>query len=187
MGGKETALKGVKLDAKKYQINVAGMALEPGESVGLTYIQIDAILELQLHRLTQLSVDEIVKELAQIRERIAELEEILASDKKLKAVIVGELREVLKAYGDERRTQIVDRVEEIKLEDLIKDEEMAITVSHAGYIKRTSVETSIAISRAAARDASARRRARTISSSTSSSRRRTATFCCSHRRAASTG
>ncbi len=65
---------------------------------------------------------------------------ILASDKKLKSVIVGELREVLKAYGDERRTQIVDRVEEIKLEDLIKDEEMAITVSHAGYIKRTSVD-----------------------------------------------
>ena len=48
---------------------------------------------------------------------------------------------MLKDYGDERRTQIVDRVEEIKLEDLIKDEEMAITVSHAGYIKRTSVDT----------------------------------------------
>ena len=55
-------------------------------------------------------------------------------------MIVAELREVLKTYGDERRTQIVDRVEEIKLEDLIKDEEMAITVSHAGYIKRTSVD-----------------------------------------------
>ena len=123
---------------------------------------------------------------AQIRERIAELKEILASDKKLKAVIVAELREVMKSYGDDRRTQIVDRVEEIKLEDLIKDEEMAITVSHAGYVKRTSVE-SIATSRAAARAASARRRARTISSSTSSSPRRTATFCCSRRRAASTG
>src|SRR5208282_2268061 len=98
-------------------------------------------LELQLHRLTQLSVDEILKELAQIRERIAELQSILASDKKLKAVIVAELREVMKSYGDARRTQIVDRVEEIKLEDLIKDEEMAITVSHAGYVKRTSVET----------------------------------------------
>jgi DNA gyrase subunit A len=96
---------------------------------------------LQLHRLTQLSVDEILKELALIRERIAYLMEILASEKKLKAVIVAELREVMKAYGDDRRTQIVDRVEEIKLEDLIKDEEMAITVSHAGYIKRTSVET----------------------------------------------
>jgi DNA gyrase subunit A len=137
VGGKETALRGVKLDARKYGITVAGS----GEGLGLSYIQIDAILELQLHRLTQLSVDEILKELAQIRERIAELKEILASDKKLKGVIVSELREVIKAYGDDRRTQIVDRVEEIKLEDLIKDEEMAITVSHAGYIKRTSVET----------------------------------------------
>jgi DNA gyrase subunit A len=137
VGGKETTLRGVKLDAKKYGITVAGS----GEGLGLSYIQIDAILELQLHRLTQLSVDEILKELAQIRERIAELQEILASEKKLKAVIVAELREVVKSYGDDRRTQIVDRVEEIKLEDLIKDEEMAITVSHAGYVKRTSVET----------------------------------------------
>src|ERR1700690_2545555 len=136
VGGKETAIKGVKLDAKKYGITVAGS----GEGLGLSYIQIDAILELQLHRLTQLSVDEILKELAQIRERIAYLLEILGSEKKLKAVIVGELREALKDYGDDRRTQIVDRVEEIKLEDLIKDEEMAITVSHAGYIKRTSVD-----------------------------------------------
>jgi DNA gyrase subunit A len=137
VGGRETTLKGVKLDAKKYGIT----AIATGDGMGLSYIQIDAILELQLHRLTQLSVDEILKELAQIRERIAELEEILASDKKLKAVIIGELRDVVKSYGDDRRTQIVDRVEEIKLEDLIKDEEMAITVSHAGYVKRTSVDT----------------------------------------------
>src|SRR5579862_4527971 len=136
VGGKETTLRGVKLDAKKYGITVASS----GEGLGLSYIQIDAILELQLHRLTQLSVDEILKELAQIRERVAELQSILASEKKLKGVIVTELREVAKSYGDERRTQIVDRVEEIKLEDLIKDEEMAITVSHSGYIKRTSVD-----------------------------------------------
>ncbi len=136
VGGKETTVRGVKLDAKKYAIGGASR----GETVGLTYIQIDAILELQLHRLTQLSVDEILKELAQIRERIAELREILSSEKKLRIVIVTELREVMKQYGDERRTQIVDRVEEIKLEDLIKDEEMAITVSHAGYVKRTSVD-----------------------------------------------
>jgi DNA gyrase subunit A len=136
VGSKETTLRGVKLDARKYGITVASS----GAGLGLSYIQIDAILELQLHRLTQLSVDEILKELKEIRDRIAELREILASEKKLKAVIVAELREVVKLYGDERRTQIVDRVEEIKLEDLIKDEEMAITVSHAGYIKRTSVD-----------------------------------------------
>jgi DNA gyrase subunit A len=134
VGNSEQTLKGVKLDAKKYGIIAAN------DTPGLSYIQIDAILELQLHRLTRLSIDEILKELAEIRERIEELNSILASDKKLKAVIVAELREILKAYGDERRTQIVDRVEEIKLEDLIKDEEMAITVSHAGYIKRTPVD-----------------------------------------------
>jgi DNA gyrase subunit A len=136
--GRETAVRGVKLDPKKYA--VPAETLRGGEVFGLTYAQIDAILELQLHRLTQLSIDEILKELKEIRERITDLKEILASDKKLKAVIVSELREVAKSYGDDRRTQIVDRVEEIKLEDLIKDEEMAITVSHAGYIKRTSVD-----------------------------------------------
>jgi DNA gyrase subunit A len=142
VGGKQTAIKGVKLDPKKYDTlaEAAGRGTPAEGGFGLSYTQIDAILELQLHRLTQLSVDEILKELAQIRDRIAELQSILASDKKLKAVIVGELREVLKSYGDDRRTQIVERVEEIKLEDLIKDEEMAITVSHAGYIKRTSVD-----------------------------------------------
>ena len=142
VGGKERTVEGIKIDRKKYGIVAAtGDLIGPAEGEGLTYAQIDAILELQLHRLTQLSVDEILKELAQLRERIEELEEILHSEKKLKAVIVAELREILKTYGDERRTQIVDRVEEIKLEDLIKDEEMAITVSHAGYVKRTSVET----------------------------------------------
>ncbi|MFZ0432049.1 MAG: DNA gyrase subunit A [Candidatus Acidiferrales bacterium] len=128
--GRASSLAGVKLNNKKY-----GM---PAEMIGLSFLQIDAILELQLHRLTRLSIDDILAELKQIRDRIAELREILASEKKLKAVIVAELREILKTYGDDRRTQIVDRVEEIKLEDLIKDEEMAITVSHAGYIKRTS-------------------------------------------------
>ena len=138
IGGKETPIRGVK--ARHQEVWHHRRPQGSGEGLGLSYLQIDAILELQLHRLTQLSVDEILKELAQIRERIAELREILGSDKKLKSVIVGELREVVKSYGDERRTQIVDRVEEIKLEDLIKDEEMAITVSHAGYIKRTSVD-----------------------------------------------
>jgi DNA gyrase subunit A len=142
VGGKERTVEGIKVDRKKYGIVAAtGDLIGPAEGEGLTYAQIDAILELQLHRLTQLSVDEILKELAQLRQSIEELEEILHSEKKLKAVIVAELREILKTYGDERRTQIVDRVEEIKLEDLIKDEEMAITVSHAGYVKRTSVET----------------------------------------------
>jgi DNA gyrase subunit A len=102
--------------------------------------QAQAILDLQLHRLTQMEREKILEELREIQKKIAELKEILASDKKLRQVIIGELREVRKEYGDDRRTQIVDRVEEIRLEDLIPDEDMAITVSHAGYIKRTSVD-----------------------------------------------
>ncbi len=102
--------------------------------------QAQAILDLQLHRLTQMEREKILEELKQIQVKIAELKEILASEKKLRGVIIAELREVQKAYGDERRTQIVERVEEIKLEDLIADVDMAITVSHAGYIKRTPVD-----------------------------------------------
>jgi len=102
--------------------------------------QAQAILDLQLHRLTQLEREKILEELKEIQKRIAELKEILGSEKKLRQVIVAELREVQKAYGDARRTQIVEQVEEIKLEDLIADVDMAITVSHAGYIKRTPVD-----------------------------------------------
>jgi DNA gyrase subunit A len=102
--------------------------------------QAQAILDLQLHRLTQMEREKILAELKEIQELIAELRSILASEKKLKAVIITELREVQKLFGDERRTQIVDKVEEIKLEDLIADTDMAITVSHAGYMKRTSVD-----------------------------------------------
>ncbi|HET6199579.1 MAG: DNA gyrase subunit A [Candidatus Acidiferrales bacterium] len=109
-------------------------------AAGFTDRQAQAILDLQLHRLTQMEREKILTELKEIQARIAELKEILGSDKKLRAVIVAELKEIAKDYGDERRTQIVDRVEEIKLEDLIKDEEMAITVSHAGYVKRTPVD-----------------------------------------------
>jgi DNA gyrase subunit A len=139
--GKQKKLEGVKLDGRKYKFGLEGENMPPRGTPGLTPIQVDAILELQLHRLTQLSVDEILKELNAIRERIAELEEILASEKKLKSVITAELKEVHKDYGDERRTQIVDKVDEIKLEDLIADTDMLITVSHAGYVKRTSVDT----------------------------------------------
>ena len=102
--------------------------------------QAQAILDLQLHRLTQMEREKILEELKEIQARIAGLKEILASEKKLKGVIIAELREVAKQYGDARRTQIVEHVEEIKLEDLIADVDMAITVSHAGYIKRTPVD-----------------------------------------------
>jgi len=111
----------------------------PHEERGLTLRQVDAILELQLYRLTQLSVDEILNELKEIREKIAEYESILASDKKLRQVIVKELKEVRDKYGDERRTQIIDESAELQLEDLIADEQVAVTVSHQGYLKRTPI------------------------------------------------
>ncbi len=109
------------------------------EERGLSLKQVDAILELQLYRLTQLSVDEILKELAEIREKIAEYESILASDKKLRNVIIKELEKVRDQYGDARRTQIVDESAELQLEDLIADEQVAVTVSHQGYLKRTPI------------------------------------------------
>jgi DNA gyrase subunit A len=141
--GKSRKLEGVKLDGRKYRFQGAPelAALSKDNTLGLSYAQIDAILELQLHRLTQLSIDDILKELKSIRELIAELQEILNSERKLKSVITAELKEVHKAYGNDRRTQIVDKVDEIKLEDLIADTEMLITVSHAGYIKRTAADT----------------------------------------------
>jgi len=111
----------------------------PHEEKGLTLRQIDAILELQLYRLTQLSIDELLKELSEVRARIAEYESILASDVKLRAVIVKELEEVRDRYGDARRTQIIDESAELQLEDLIADEQVAVTVSHQGYLKRTPI------------------------------------------------
>jgi DNA gyrase subunit A len=103
--------------------------------------QADAILELQLYRLTRLSTEEILKEIEEIREKIAEYESILGSDKKLRNLIVKELEEVKKEFGDERKTEITDESTEITLEDLIADEQVAVTVSHSGYLKRTPVST----------------------------------------------
>ncbi len=111
----------------------------PAEERGLTYRQVDAILELQLYRLTQLSVDEILKELGEIRVRIAEYELILASEVRLREVIVKELEDVRDRYGDARRTVIVDETAELQMEDLIADEQVAVTVSHQAYLKRTPI------------------------------------------------
>src|SRR5262249_38121557 len=126
---------------KKIDINVTGRAPKLNADKPFTTKQADAILELQLHRLTRLSIDEISNELKQVRDNIAEFQSILGSEKKLRAVIVKELEEVKKAYGDARRTQIEDEAAEIVLEDLIADEQVAVTVSHSGYMKRTPIST----------------------------------------------
>src|SRR5690349_3360817 len=126
---------------KKIDINTTGRApkLEPEKP--FTTKQADAILELQLHRLTRLSIDEIMNELKRVRESISEYQSILGSEKKLRGVIVKELEEIKKNYGDERRTEIQDETAEIQLEDLIADEQVAVTVSHSGYFKRTPIST----------------------------------------------
>ncbi|MGH9492920.1 MAG: DNA gyrase subunit A, partial [Terriglobales bacterium] len=124
-----------------YKIVDKEILAHSGRAGKLTARQADAILDLQLYRLTRLSTDEILTELGQIRERIAEYEAILASERKLRGVIVKELGEVKKSYGDARRTVIQDEAEEITIEDLIADEQVAVTVSHSGYLKRTPIST----------------------------------------------
>jgi DNA gyrase subunit A len=103
--------------------------------------QAQAIIELQLQRLTGMEIQKILDELAEIQRRITEYLEILASDKKLRGLIVQELKEVQKEFGDERRTEIIEDTGEIRLEDLVAVEDVAVTVTHGGYLKRTSVDT----------------------------------------------
>ncbi|HWB83856.1 MAG TPA: DNA gyrase subunit A [Bryobacteraceae bacterium] len=103
--------------------------------------QAQAIIELQLQRLTGMEQQKILDELADIQRRIAEYLRILGSDEALREVIVAELREVQKNYGDERRTQIIEDTGEILLEDLVAVEDVAVTVTRGGYLKRTSVDT----------------------------------------------
>ena len=126
---------------KKIDINTTGRAPKLDPEKPFTARQADAILELQLHRLTKLSIDEISNELKEVRGRIEDYESILASEKKLRGVIIKELEEVKELYGDERRTRIEDEAAEIVLEDLIADEQVAVTFSHSGYMKRTPIST----------------------------------------------
>jgi len=106
---------------------------------GLSEIQAQAILDLRLQRLTGLERDKIMAEHRETVELIAKLRAILADEKEIYKIIVDELREIKKNYGDERRTQIVEHSEDISIEDMIVDEDMAVTISHDGYIKRNPV------------------------------------------------
>ncbi|MBS1768233.1 MAG: DNA gyrase subunit A [Acidobacteria bacterium] len=110
-------------------------------SLEFTEIQAQAILDLQLRRLSALERQKILDEYAEIIKYMAELENILANDSVLRQVVIDELDEVKRLYGDERRTVIIDAGVELRIEDLIADEEVAITVTNAGYIKRTPVST----------------------------------------------
>src|SRR5258705_5498189 len=111
------------------------------ERLAFSEIQAQAILDLQLRRLSTLERQKIVDEYEQIIKLIAELEEILGNEASLRRVIVTELEEVKKDFGDGRRKEIVDEGVEFSIEDLIDDEDVAITVTNSGYVKRTPITT----------------------------------------------
>lgn len=109
------------------------------EKFTLSEIQAKAILEMRLQRLTGLERDKIDEEYAEVTRLIAKLEGILADPKKVLQVITEELTEIKEKYGDERRTEIVASTEDINIEDMIVEEDMVVTISHTGYIKRNAV------------------------------------------------
>jgi DNA gyrase subunit A len=111
------------------------------ERLSFSEIQAQAILDLQLRRLSALERQKIQDEYESIIKLIAELENILANESALRGVIVDELETVKKEFGDARRTEITDEGTEYTIEDLIADEEVAITVTKSGYIKRTPITT----------------------------------------------
>jgi len=105
----------------------------------LTVVQAEEILRLQLQRLTGLERQKIVEELAEIRTRIADLRDILASSRRVDAIVGDELKKLREDHADPRRTEIRDAVDDLAVEDLIADEDVAISITHSGYVKRTSI------------------------------------------------
>jgi len=117
-----------------------GLSLPRQESrPRLSEKQAQAILEMRLQRLTGLEREKILQEYADILKYIARLKEILSSESEIMKIIVDELSELKVKFGDERRTEIIDKSAEITLEDTIVEEDMVVTISHSGYIKRSPV------------------------------------------------
>src|SRR4051812_17234501 len=136
----------IALDHLDEVITLIRQSKNPGEAreglitrFGLTLVQAQAILDMQLQRLTGLERQKILDELAELLQLIERLLAILASDRLLMQIIVDELRHIQQKYGNARRTEILAEEGEFQIEDLIADEEVAITVSNTGYIKRTAV------------------------------------------------
>ena len=96
---------------------------------------------MQLRRITGLERDKIVKEYETIMALIKKLEFILADENEIKNIIDKEFDETIEKFGDERKTQIVAKTDEINIEDLIKQEDQIVTITHKGYIKRTAIDT----------------------------------------------
>lgn len=109
------------------------------ERFSFTALQTQAILDMRLHRLTGLERDKIVAEYKEVMAQIARLKEILASEVEILKIIKQELIDIRERFGNARRTEIIEKTGELSLEDLITDEEMVVTVSHSGYIKRNAV------------------------------------------------
>ena len=110
-------------------------------SYSLSDVQAQAILDMRLQRLTGLERDKIIADYEAVMKLISRLQEILASDDLIRGIIKDEFQEVLDNYGDERRTSIVAKADEIQLEDLVKQEDVIVTITHKGYIKRMEVDT----------------------------------------------
>jgi DNA gyrase subunit A len=109
------------------------------ERFELSERQAQAILEMRLRALTGLERQKVLDELAELRAKITDLNELLGSDARILQVVIEELQEIREKFGDERRTEIGDAVEGLSTEDLIVEEDMVITVSHRGYVKRNPV------------------------------------------------
>jgi DNA gyrase subunit A len=141
-------LEGLKiaLDFLDRVIELIRAAKNPAEAkaqlideLSLSDIQAQAILDMRLHRLTGLEREKILGEYREILKEIARLKEILGSEVKVKGIIREEAEELAKGFNDERRTEIIEHVDDIDLEDMIAEEEMVVTLSHTGYIKRSPI------------------------------------------------
>jgi len=109
------------------------------QKLGLSEIQAQAILDMRLQRLTALERDKILDERKELIATVKRLKEILDKENLILGIVTDELAEIKDRYGDERKTEILDSLEEISIEDLIADEDMVVTISHEGYIKTTSL------------------------------------------------
>jgi DNA gyrase subunit A len=137
-------IRGSKTPAEAKEGLMAGRFAQPSDIAAnpllcLSELQAQAILEMRLHRLTGLERDKIIQEYEDILRFIARLKEILGSEAEILKIIKGELIEVKDKFGDPRRTEIIGQTAEITLEDTIVEEDMVVTISHTGYIKRSAV------------------------------------------------
>ena len=137
-------IRGSKTPAEAKEGLMAGRFADPSDLAAnpllcLSELQAQAILEMRLHRLTGLEQDKIIQEYEEILRFIARLKEILGSEAEILKIIKGELLEVKERFGDPRRTEIIGQTAEITLEDTIVEEDMVVTISHTGYIKRSAV------------------------------------------------